>query len=518
MTPAWGEAAEGVRVFLTKTMGHWERSDRPEPGLLLEYEAKNEGNLTLYLPNNGISHQVEVDGQWYEWVHPGVATAAEEPVVSHASVLLDFGPGQSHQKKRVDVAASPKVGMEFLAEIPELRELSHLGLDFTPAQLGEIIRSRSLAVSGAQFDTGDRKTYHIHTPQGESVMVSFRGNKCSGIQRMRPDPEGARNPFEQKQKNREPETDQGTEDGVAWGEAVDGLQAGLTTASDHVRPYQLGQNVPLRFLLRNTTDKPLTVVHARVPVFINWDNYRRPPGPQLFSPDGKQVFPASGVGGRGLPGKVTQTIPPREVICLTTTRLPLRPQRWKGTTVNLLTYVVAPGRHRVSLSHQFDDHGGEHWGGTVTTGPLDLYVHANEKPLSIPGNPWGQYDDSGGVRCRLNTDKTQLRQGEPPILTVDLQNHAQRTVEQIWHGLEFKLEVDGQWTGRLSPTEVNGPVDHLAPQQEWINVPLVLEENGYYMSATASTAGGTPPFSKLLGPGRHTIRVEIDGAITNPVA
>ncbi len=305
-------------------------------------------------------------------------------------------------------------------------------------------------------------------------------------------------------------------DHVAWGETVNGLQAGLATAFDHVRPFQLGHNVPLKFLLRNTSDKPIAVAHDRVPVFINWDNYRRPPGPQLFGADGKQVFPASGVGGRGLPGSLTRTIAPGEVVTMTTSRLPLRPENWKGTTVNLLTYGVKPGKHRVSLSHQFDDQGGKHWGGTLTTGMLDLYVHSNEKPISIPGNPWGK--EQNGVRCRLHTDKARLRSDEPPILTVDLQNHhTQRTLEQIWHGLEFKLEVDGKWTGKFSPTEVSGPVAHLTPGQEWINVPLALQDSHYYMAATSSAPGGPPRFSQLFGPGRHTIRVDIDGVVSNPV-
>ena len=304
---------------------------------------------------------------------------------------------------------------------------------------------------------------------------------------------------------------------VAWGEVVNGLQAGLATSFDFERPYQLGQDVPLEFLLRNTTDKPITLTHARVPRFVNFaGDYHRPPGPQLFGPDGKQVFPASGVNGCGLPGTVTRTIAPGEVVTLTASRLPLRSEDWEGTTVNLLTFVVKPGKHRVSLSHQFDDQGGKHWGGTVTTGMLDLHVHPNEKPLSIPGNAWGKYRD--GVRCRLHTDKARLRLVEPPILLVDLQNHhTQRTIEQVWFTLEFKLEVDGKWTGKVSSIRVGvGPAARLTPGQEWINVPLVLQDSHYYIGPTSSTPGGRP-FSQLFGPGRHTIRVDIDGVISNAV-
>ncbi len=301
---------------------------------------------------------------------------------------------------------------------------------------------------------------------------------------------------------------------VAWGTPVDGLQAGLAQAFEHPRPYLIGQNVPLRFLLHNTSDEPVTVDHARVPVFINGKNYRLPPGPQLFDPDGKQVFPASGVGGRGLPGNVTRAIAPGETVTMTTLRLPLRPEGWKGQTVNTLTYAVEPGKHRVSLSHEFNDQDGKHWGGTVTTGMLDIHVHAEGK-LSIPGNPWGQYHE--GVRCRLNIDKPRLASGEPHILMVDLQNHGQRMVMQTWHGLGFKLEIDGQWTGKLSPSYVSGPVVHLGPGDEWINVPLVLNENTYWLAASDSAPAGQMELSKLLGPGKHTLRVDIDGAVSNPV-
>jgi beta-lactamase regulating signal transducer with metallopeptidase domain len=303
---------------------------------------------------------------------------------------------------------------------------------------------------------------------------------------------------------------------VAWGKTVNGLQAGLATIRDHTRPYQLGQNVPLRFLLRNTTNKPITLTHARVPVFIHWDNYRRPPGPQLFDPDGKQVFPARGVGGRGLPGAVARTIAPGQMIAMTDVRLPLRAGNWKGTTVNLLTYLVKPGKHRVSLSYGFTDNGGGHWGGTVTTGMLDLHVNANDKPPSVPDNAWGK--ENNGVRCRLSVDRARLRSGQPPILLVDLHNrHTQRTIKQLWYGLEFKLEVDGKWTGKISPTQSSGPVAYLTPDQEWINVPLVLQDSQYYMSSANGRTSVPAPFAKLLGPGRHTIRVNIDGVISNPV-
>ena len=59
----------------------WSRSDWPHPVLRLSYEVKNEGTYILHLPENGLDHQVEVDGQWYEWVDPPRAGPEEGEAV-----------------------------------------------------------------------------------------------------------------------------------------------------------------------------------------------------------------------------------------------------------------------------------------------------------------------------------------------------------------------------------------------------------------------------------------------------
>lgn len=296
------------------------------------------------------------------------------------------------------------------------------------------------------------------------------------------------------------------EDNITWGEAIDGLQAGLATTSSE-NSYQIGQDVPLRFLVRNTSDKPITFTHQRAPVFINWDNYRNTPGTQLFAPSG-QVFPASGVGGKGMPGEVARTIQPGQVISMATVRLPLRPEGWEGTTVNVLTYCVKPGKHRVALSHTIN-------GKTVISGMLSLDVRPGDQSVPPLGAPWGEANE--GLRCRLHANEAVIEQGEPLILLVDLQNRGSKTVEQMWNALEFKLEIDGKWTGRLSPFEASGPVNPLKPGQEWINVPLVLQEGHYWMAETATVPGGEANFSKLLGPGRHRIRVDVDEVVSQPI-
>ena len=59
--------------------------------------------------------------------------------------------------------------------------------------------------------------------------------------------------------------------------------------------------------------------------------------------------------------------------------------------------------------------------------------------------------------------------------------------------------------------------DRARPCQIGQNVPLILQDNHYHMAATTSARAGPATFSQLLGPGRHTIRVDIDGVVSNPV-
>lgn len=104
--PAWGEAVDGVQVRLTRVLERRERADAPVTGLVLCYDAKNEGSYSLHLPENGVCHQVEVDGQWYAWTDSRAGKESDKPLVSRVSVLLDWPPGSFQREKRVEVAGS----------------------------------------------------------------------------------------------------------------------------------------------------------------------------------------------------------------------------------------------------------------------------------------------------------------------------------------------------------------------------------------------------------------------------
>ncbi len=474
--PAWGEPVEGVQCRLEAEKTRWAADEAPK----LTAYVRDPGKSGLWLENPPeAGARLQIDGQWYRW----------------GGVVEWTGPPSSPCSRRGPSAFTLTRWWQ------KMSDKSPLKLSPGKHSVRFAYEAHRRATGTPDTDPKEPLVLLISNPVAIEIAPAKEMAWGEVVESV---PSGDEAPKAAPSRS-EP----------AWGEVVDGLQAGLATAFDRARPCQIGQDVPLRFLLRNTTGEPITLTHPRVPIFINSKNPRHPPGPQLFDPDGKRVFPAGGVGGYGLPGNLTRTIGPGEVVTMTTTRLPLRPAKWDGGPVNLLAYAVKPGKHRVSLSWTFGDQGGKQFGSTVTTGTLDLDVQSNDTPLPIPGTPWGEYKD--GIRCRLNVDKTRLELGELPILLVDLQNKGQRTIEQLWHALSFTLQIDGKWTGEFSPYHQSGPVAFFGPGQEWINVPLVLQGNNYHMAATSSAPAGPAAFSQLLGPGRHTIRVNIDGVVSNPV-
>jgi BlaR1 peptidase M56/SecD-like export protein len=126
---SWSPPVMGVRARLTGVKHVMGRSDWPHPVLRLRYDAKNEGQHILHLPENGLRHQVEVDGQWYMWVDPRlmrhIAPAIDgdfsqlpvvlsekrddQPVhaiVGPSSAMLDFGLGRLQQGQEVEIAGN----------------------------------------------------------------------------------------------------------------------------------------------------------------------------------------------------------------------------------------------------------------------------------------------------------------------------------------------------------------------------------------------------------------------------
>jgi len=120
-------------------------------------------------------------------------------------------------------------GMEFLAGIPEFRGLN---LEITQDGLREIIDDHSLLVT--RRDGDDSTVYHVFTPGGENVIVTFRDGECAGIQRMRPVA-----PLSEK----------------ATVEKADfKFEAGFIPEKNEL---MVGEAIYVTFYVRNTGDKPI---------------------------------------------------------------------------------------------------------------------------------------------------------------------------------------------------------------------------------------------------------------------
>jgi hypothetical protein len=74
-------------------------------------------------------------------------------------------------------------GLEFLSNIPELRDLS---LKMSEDQLKSHIDKHGLYAKKELQK--ERVSYWVLTPGGENIFMGFVSGKCTGIQRMKPTP------------------------------------------------------------------------------------------------------------------------------------------------------------------------------------------------------------------------------------------------------------------------------------------------------------------------------------------
>jgi len=72
-------------------------SDWPHPALRLTVDARNDGEYSLGLPENGLTWQIEIDGRWYEHVpRPGKAA-------SHSGKVLNLNSGRKQENLAVNL-------------------------------------------------------------------------------------------------------------------------------------------------------------------------------------------------------------------------------------------------------------------------------------------------------------------------------------------------------------------------------------------------------------------------------
>jgi RNA polymerase sigma factor (sigma-70 family) len=173
---------------------------------------------------------------------------------------------------------------------------------------------------------------------------------------------------------------------IAWGEAVDGLQAGLAYPPGAKHAYHAGEQVTLVVWLRNVSNRKATVSFWSPPqddagpIVVGKDRKPRQAYPEVNSKDGKPANVLLPPVWHYAPQVVERILQPGEVIELG------RPTLWlvgenPSRKVARPTLVAAPGSYRV---HYHGLAGGMEFAtgtGLLSTGRVDLEVKAGNVAL-----------------------------------------------------------------------------------------------------------------------------------------
>jgi RNA polymerase sigma factor (sigma-70 family) len=155
---------------------------------------------------------------------------------------------------------------------------------------------------------------------------------------------------------------------IAWGEATEGLQAGIAFRNGEPDHYLPGQTVNLEIFLRNTAQEKITVSHIET-LFEEWL-------PGIVDTNRKTCKVVNGPLNLGQASIVTRTLHKGEAIRLGTAWFVIQSPGIKGeATASAL--VAPPGKYLVRLSgfplrrpgHDFDE---QKW----STGQVELQVGA----------------------------------------------------------------------------------------------------------------------------------------------
>jgi RNA polymerase sigma factor (sigma-70 family) len=188
-----------------------------------------------------------------------------------------------------------------------------------------------------------------------------------------------------------------TAEAVSWGEAVEGLQAGLAYPDNVKHGYRLGGQATFVVWLRNISDRKATVSFwsppedGAGPIVVGKDRKPHQAYPEVKDKDGKPAKVIPPPMWRYSPQVVERILKPGEVMELG------RPQLWlvgenSPRKAPHATLGAAPGRYRVQY-HGLA--GGMEFAtgtGLLTTGAVDLEVTANAeeeadpRPSDLSGN------------------------------------------------------------------------------------------------------------------------------------
>ncbi|HZU35142.1 MAG TPA: TIGR03067 domain-containing protein, partial [Gemmataceae bacterium] len=166
---------------------------------------------------------------------------------------------------------------------------------------------------------------------------------------------------------------------TAWGEAVDGLQAGLAYADRGKHAYGLGQQVTFVVSLRNVGSRKATVSFWSPPddnagpIVVGMDRKPQQAYPEVKGKDGKPAKVIPPPVWHYSPHVIERVLEPGQVIELGRPRLWLVGEN-SSRRVGRPTLVAAPGSYRVHFSGLA---GGMEFAtgtGLLTTGAVDLQV------------------------------------------------------------------------------------------------------------------------------------------------
>src|SRR5262249_45894029 len=127
-------------------------------------------------------------------------------------------------------------------------------------------------------------------------------------------------------------------DEIAWGKAVNGLEAGIGFRPGEEHACGVGGSITLTIYLRNVSDKPITVSHIE-PLFAEFL-------PTVEDAGGQKLRVVPGPMNLGAVNIVSRTLEPKESIRLDSCWFLVREPGVKGAAV-APTLVAKPGKYEV---------------------------------------------------------------------------------------------------------------------------------------------------------------------------
>lgn len=129
--------------------------------------------------------------------------------------------------------------------------------------------------------------------------------------------------------------------GIAWGETVHGLQAGIAFRRGDQEIYEVGQSVTFVVYLRNVSDKKINLSHIEA----EFDGWR----PVVEDAEGRRLAVATGPINLGRVPLVHRSLEAGQRIPLGYPWFRIRPLDWRGEVLGP-TCCAEPGRYKVSYT------------------------------------------------------------------------------------------------------------------------------------------------------------------------